>query len=182
MTSFWILCYTFQCLKNDINNHLFIPFQFYHCFSCGKKLRIILVLGVGFLYRFINLYFFGDTFAITLLFMGFNWLQTLHECEAFLSQHDKASLRDTIPMDVVNCIKKFCDEVLTSMSDDLHTPVIFAALSDPLKYINDLLHTRKVLGFDRSIIKLHLWSRLLAPGYLKFNIHFKSFSVLGFEL
>lgn len=33
------------------------------------------------------------------------------------------------------------------MSDDLHTPVVLAALSDPLKTINDLLHTRKVLGF-----------------------------------
>ena len=31
------------------------------------------------------------------------------------------------------------------MSDDIHTPVVLAALSDPLKIINDLLHTRKVL-------------------------------------
>ncbi|KAK2393934.1 cysteine--tRNA ligase, chloroplastic/mitochondrial [Trifolium repens] len=29
------------------------------------------------------------------------------------------------------------------MYDDLHTPVVLAGLSDPLKSINDLLHTRK---------------------------------------
>ena len=29
------------------------------------------------------------------------------------------------------------------MSDDLHTPVVLAALSEPLKTMNDLLHTRK---------------------------------------
>ncbi|WRX20279.1 Cysteinyl-tRNA synthetase [Theobroma cacao] len=29
------------------------------------------------------------------------------------------------------------------MSDDLHTPTVLAALSDPLKTINDLLHTCK---------------------------------------
>jgi hypothetical protein len=32
------------------------------------------------------------------------------------------------------------------MYDDLHTPVVLAGLSDPLKSINDLLHTRKVLA------------------------------------
>jgi hypothetical protein len=30
------------------------------------------------------------------------------------------------------------------MSDDLHTSVALAAISEPLKVMNDLLHTRKV--------------------------------------
>uniref|UniRef100_A0A5B7BW11 cysteine--tRNA ligase n=1 Tax=Davidia involucrata TaxID=16924 RepID=A0A5B7BW11_DAVIN len=69
--------------------------------------------------------------------------QTLSDCEDVLSQHDETGRKDSIPPDTVHCIDKFHKEVLTSMSDDLHTPVVLAALSDPLKTINDLLHTRK---------------------------------------
>ncbi|KAK2393929.1 Cysteinyl-tRNA synthetase, class Ia family protein [Trifolium repens] len=43
----------------------------------------------------------------------------------------------------LNTIDNFYDVFLTSMYDDLHTPVVLAGLSDPLKSINDLLHTRK---------------------------------------
>ncbi|KAK9279679.1 hypothetical protein L1049_013359 [Liquidambar formosana] len=69
--------------------------------------------------------------------------QTLHDCENVLGLHDAASQADSIPPDTLNCINKFHDDFVTSMSDDLHTPVVLAALSDPLKTINDLLHTRK---------------------------------------
>ncbi|XP_057511785.1 cysteine--tRNA ligase, chloroplastic/mitochondrial isoform X2 [Actinidia eriantha] len=69
--------------------------------------------------------------------------QTLHDCEVVLSQHNEANRKESIPPDVMNCISKFNDEVLVSMLDDLHTPVALSALSDPLKIINDLLHTRK---------------------------------------
>ncbi|XP_057959106.1 cysteine--tRNA ligase, chloroplastic/mitochondrial isoform X2 [Malania oleifera] len=69
--------------------------------------------------------------------------QTLHDCEVVLSQHDTSSLKDSIPPDTINCISKFHHDFVTSMSDDLHTPVVVAALSVPLKTINDLLHTRK---------------------------------------
>ncbi|KAF8393133.1 hypothetical protein HHK36_021374 [Tetracentron sinense] len=68
--------------------------------------------------------------------------QTLRDCEELLSQHDATS-QDPIPPDTLNCINKFHDDFKNSMSDDLHTPVVLAALSDPLKTINDLLHTRK---------------------------------------
>ncbi|TYH49622.1 hypothetical protein ES332_D10G149400v1 [Gossypium tomentosum] len=68
--------------------------------------------------------------------------QTLHDCENVLSQHDKG-LRESIPPETLNVINKFHNDFSTSMSDDLHTPVVLAALSDPLKTINDLLHTRK---------------------------------------
>ncbi|XP_043699656.1 cysteine--tRNA ligase, chloroplastic/mitochondrial isoform X1 [Telopea speciosissima] len=69
--------------------------------------------------------------------------QTLHDCQETLFQHDGANLKDSIPSEILNCVNKFYDDFKTSMSDDLHTPVVFAALSDPLKTINDLLHTRK---------------------------------------
>lgn len=69
--------------------------------------------------------------------------QTLHDCEEHLSQQDKGSLKDTLPKDTLNCISRFQSEFENSMADDLHTPVVLAALSEPLKYINDLIHTRK---------------------------------------
>ncbi|KAJ7958798.1 Cysteine--tRNA ligase [Quillaja saponaria] len=69
--------------------------------------------------------------------------QTLHDCENVLSQHDPKILKESIPPDTVNVIDSFRDVFVASMSDDLHTPVVLAALSDPLKAINDLLHTCK---------------------------------------
>ncbi|KAG5034203.1 hypothetical protein AAZX31_04G063500 [Glycine max] len=67
--------------------------------------------------------------------------ETLHECESFLNQHDQR--KDSTPPDTLDIIDKFHDVFLTSMSDDLHTPVVLAGMSDPLKSINDLLHARK---------------------------------------
>ncbi|KAI7995144.1 hypothetical protein LOK49_LG11G01463 [Camellia lanceoleosa] len=69
--------------------------------------------------------------------------KTLYDCNDVLSQHNNANRKASIPPDVINCINKFNDEVLISMLDNLHTPVPLSALSDPLKIINDLLHTRK---------------------------------------
>lgn len=75
-------------------------------------------------------------------------LQTLHECESFLNQNDLTNMKDSIPSDTLDTINKFQDVFVTSMSDDLHTPVVLASLSDPLKAINDLLHTRQVWCFS----------------------------------
>ncbi|KAK4802079.1 hypothetical protein SAY86_000282 [Trapa natans] len=69
--------------------------------------------------------------------------QTLHECEKALSENISLEGSDSIPPDTLNCISKFQNEFQASMSDDLHTPVILAGMSDVLKTINDLLHTRK---------------------------------------
>ncbi|KAF7817269.1 cysteine--tRNA ligase, chloroplastic/mitochondrial isoform X1 [Senna tora] len=69
--------------------------------------------------------------------------ETLHECESILYQHDLTNMKDSVPPDTLDIINKFHDVFVASMSDDLHTPVVLAALSDPLKVINDLLHTRK---------------------------------------
>lgn len=69
--------------------------------------------------------------------------QTLHDCEEILSQHDGIILEDSVPKDTLDCISRFGCEFDNSMSDDLHTPVVLAALSELLKTINDFLHTRK---------------------------------------
>lgn len=67
-----------------------------------------------------------------------------------MGQHDAESRKDSIPPDTLNCINKFHNDFVTSMSDDLHTPVVLASLSDPLKTINDLLHTRKVYDLRKD--------------------------------
>lgn len=69
--------------------------------------------------------------------------QTLHDCESVVSQHTLPTLKNTIPPETVESINKFWNVFVTSMSDDLHSSVVLAALSDPLKSMNDLLHTRK---------------------------------------
>ncbi|GMH12461.1 hypothetical protein Nepgr_014302 [Nepenthes gracilis] len=69
--------------------------------------------------------------------------QTLHDCVEVLCQHNVAIDKVSVPRDTMNCVRKFQNDFMTSMCDDLHTTVVLAALSDPLKNINDLLHTRK---------------------------------------
>uniref|UniRef100_A0A803QAH7 cysteine--tRNA ligase n=1 Tax=Cannabis sativa TaxID=3483 RepID=A0A803QAH7_CANSA len=69
--------------------------------------------------------------------------QTLHDCEDVLRQHEVTALKDSIPPNIMEEINKFQNVFVESMSDDLHTTVVLAALSDPLKTINDLLHTCK---------------------------------------
>ncbi|KAK7849858.1 cysteine--trna ligase [Quercus suber] len=69
--------------------------------------------------------------------------QTLHDCENVLSQNDVAIRVDSIPHDIACCVDSFQDIFMSAMSDDLLTPVVLAAMSEPLKTINDLLHTRK---------------------------------------
>nr|XP_011459163.1 PREDICTED: cysteine--tRNA ligase, mitochondrial isoform X2 [Fragaria vesca subsp. vesca] len=69
--------------------------------------------------------------------------QTLYDCESVVSHPDVSTLKDTIPPEILESINKFNDVFVTSMSDDLHSSVVFGALSDPLKTMNDLLHTRK---------------------------------------
>ncbi|XP_057799975.1 LOW QUALITY PROTEIN: cysteine--tRNA ligase, chloroplastic/mitochondrial-like [Salvia miltiorrhiza] len=69
--------------------------------------------------------------------------QTLHDCVSITAQHEEADLKDSIPSEIATCINKFQDECSISMTDDLHTSVALAAISEPLKTMNDLLHTRK---------------------------------------
>ncbi|CAH2059945.1 unnamed protein product [Thlaspi arvense] len=69
--------------------------------------------------------------------------QTLHDCESVLGQKDSTFDNSLVPSDTLACINTFRSEFIASMSDDLLTPVTLAAMSEPLKTINDLIHTRK---------------------------------------
>lgn len=84
---------------------------------------------------------------LLLLLLYAIYMQTLQDSQALLSEYGRANLKDSIPQDIVSCINDLQNSFVISMSDDLHTPVVLAALSDPLKTINDLLHTRKVFNF-----------------------------------
>lgn len=90
---------------------------------------------------------------MTLVSTVVHWLQTLHDCQNATGQDDMTK-KDSVPPHILDCINKFYSDFLTSMSDDLHTPVVLAALSDPLKSINDLLHTRKVFISGFSLIDM----------------------------
>jgi cysteinyl-tRNA synthetase len=52
---------------------------------------------------------------------------------------------ESLPPKPFECLEKLNKELNNCMSDDLHTAIVLAALSDPLKLMNDLLHTWKVL-------------------------------------
>ncbi|KAL3497331.1 hypothetical protein ACH5RR_040063 [Cinchona calisaya] len=69
--------------------------------------------------------------------------QSVHDCENVLSEDAEGIWKESISPGIASCISKFHNEFLASMSDDLHTPVALAAMSEPLKAINDLIHTRK---------------------------------------
>ncbi|CAN6826445.1 unnamed protein product [Brassica oleracea] len=69
--------------------------------------------------------------------------QTLHDCESVLGEKDSTFDNGLVPSDTLTSISTFRSEFIASMSDDLLTPVTLAAMSEPLKTINDLIHTRK---------------------------------------
>ncbi|KAI4377437.1 hypothetical protein MLD38_015060 [Melastoma candidum] len=69
--------------------------------------------------------------------------QTLQDCENIINQNTSEIHGDDVPPDTLISISNFEKVFLESMSDDLLTPVVLAAISDPLKSINDLVNTRK---------------------------------------
>ncbi|CAM8916498.1 unnamed protein product [Rhodiola kirilowii] len=69
--------------------------------------------------------------------------QTLNDCTDFLKEHGDEVQKKAIPDDILSCINKFNNDFTTSMSNDLHTSDVLAALYDPMRIINDLLNTRK---------------------------------------
>lgn len=89
------------------------------------------------------------------------WLQTLHDCEEILRQNGGSDFGESAPKDTLDAIFRFRSEFENSLSDDLHTPVALAALSEPLRIINDLLHTHKVWLKTSS----YLWRIRAAMSY-----------------
>ena len=112
-------------------------------------------------------------FSLTIFF---GWIQSLHDCEEILRQNSERNLEDSAPpKDTLDCIARFRSEFENSMSDDLHTPVALAALSEPLRIINDLLHTRKVWVLTLFILVIYwLWIFFLtsySPHLLYINFY-----------
>ncbi|KAJ3688786.1 hypothetical protein LUZ61_017950 [Rhynchospora tenuis] len=87
--------------------------------------------------------------------------QTLHECEVLLSAEEKPIAAEDSPPKTSECLQKLNRELRVCMSDDLHTPMVLSALSDPLKRINDLLHTRKGKREERRMESLCALERQL---------------------
>lgn len=73
----------------------------------------------------------------------FQSVQALADCEQILGeeQNEHTGRASKEASEIGNSLKA---AFKSSMADDLLTPVAVAALSEPLKYMNDLMHTRKV--------------------------------------
>ena len=73
----------------------------------------------------------------------FQSVQALADCEQILGEEENehTGRASKEASEIGNSLKA---AFKSSMADDLLTPVAVAALSGPLKYMNDLMHTRKV--------------------------------------
>lgn len=87
--------------------------------------------------------------------------QTLHDCEAFISQDDATIEKGSIPPHIQTINNKLHQDFVESMSDDINTPDALAALSDPLKTINDLLHTSKGKKQDSRVVALTALEKII---------------------
>ncbi len=70
--------------------------------------------------------------------------QTLQDAEAALTAAAAAGEQVSVATEQHSNGTKLLKSVEASLCDDLNTPQAFAALSEPLKTLNDLLHTKKV--------------------------------------
>ena len=70
--------------------------------------------------------------------------QTLQDAEAALAAAAEAGEEVSVVQEEHNEGIKLLDSVEASLCDDLNTPQAIAALSEPLKVLNDLIHTKKV--------------------------------------
>ncbi|KAG6549236.1 hypothetical protein Mapa_009222 [Marchantia paleacea] len=80
--------------------------------------------------------------------------QTLADCMQLLSETSPES--QPASKEVTECVKGMKTTFFTAMSDDLLTPVAVAAFSEPLKLMNDLLHTKKGRKDKSRIASLRL--------------------------
>ncbi|KAK9908941.1 hypothetical protein WJX75_005015 [Coccomyxa subellipsoidea] len=69
--------------------------------------------------------------------------QTLQDAEAALAAAAEAGEEVSVVQEEHNEGIKLLDSVEASLCDDLNTPQAIAALSEPLKVLNDLIHTKK---------------------------------------
>lgn len=89
----------------------------------------------------------------------FVYAQTLADCEPVLAE--KTAATQPASKEVLECTKHLKSTYAAAMADDLLTPVVIASLSEPLKIMNDLLHTKKVRPFERLLVS----GDCLLPGF-----------------
>ena len=92
----------------------------------------------------IALYAFLLSLSMTLFLVAWPG-QALSDCDQIVSEEHKGN--DGASKEIFKLGKSLPAAFRTSMADDLHTPTAVAALSEPLKVMNDLMHTRKVVLF-----------------------------------
>lgn len=71
----------------------------------------------------------------------FYFFQALADCNQILSEQGKGN--EAVSKEALEYAKSMKAALTSSMADDLCTPVAIAALSEPLKLMNDLMHTKK---------------------------------------
>ncbi|KAG0582108.1 hypothetical protein KC19_3G034800 [Ceratodon purpureus] len=69
--------------------------------------------------------------------------QALADCEQVMSEQDSKVTGGNPSKEAAELVTSFKTTFKSSMADDLHTPVVVSSFSDPLKFMNNLLHTRK---------------------------------------
>ncbi|KAH9329834.1 hypothetical protein KI387_001942, partial [Taxus chinensis] len=69
--------------------------------------------------------------------------QTLKDSEECLSGYTRQNTGQPLPSNIIDCIDKIRVAFTSSMSDDLHAHIALAALSEPLRIMNDLMFTRQ---------------------------------------
>ncbi|XP_055960424.1 cysteine--tRNA ligase CPS1 homolog, chloroplastic/mitochondrial-like isoform X2 [Mercurialis annua] len=166
--------------NNPADFALWKVIDLYHPMACGFSCW-------GFT---INLQSINLVYSLRVLLRIFFYIyQTLYDCETVIGLHKVASDKDSVPTEILNCINTFHYVSVSSMSDDLHTPVLLAALSDPLKIINDMLHTRKGKKQTKRVESLAVLEKtignalsilgLMPTTYFEFKVEWKIFSSSG---
>jgi hypothetical protein len=89
-----------------------------------------------------HLYCHGGYFGFPFNHMNCTTEQALADCNQILNEQGKGN--EAVSKEASEYAKSMKAALTSSMADDLCTPVAIAALSEPLKLMNDLMHTKKV--------------------------------------
>ncbi|XP_020584113.1 cysteine--tRNA ligase, chloroplastic/mitochondrial isoform X2 [Phalaenopsis equestris] len=108
--------------------------------------------------------------------------QTMCDCDKFLHESNGENLKDRLPKYIIDCLNKFQFDFEKSLADDLHTPIALASFSEPLKIINDLLHTRKGKKELMRMESLMLLGNEMKNGLQILGLKPSSFSEALFQL
>ncbi|PKA56578.1 cysteinyl-tRNA synthetase [Apostasia shenzhenica] len=102
--------------------------------------------------------------------------QTMCDCEKTLIQNEIENLKGSVPADIEGYLSKFRVDFEQSLADDLHTSVALASFSEPLKIVNDLLHTRKGKKQQMRIDSLRILEKEIKDGLAILGLKPSSFT------